>query len=282
MLSTLQIYPTRWNIFTPQAFTSNGYNIYTSSLANNHEFGTTFLVDSKLNHMVKNFTPINERLYVIRIKCRFFNYSFINIHATTNDSEEEAKNQFYEQLERAYAACPSHDVKLVMRDANAKVGRETVHQPTIGKHSLHESTNKNSLRLVDFAADRQMAIKSTCFMHKRIHLQTWHSPDGHTFNQIDHYLIDGRHFSDVIDVMARRGANIDSDHMLVVIKLKARICSANNTKPQQLRSFAVDRLKDMNVASRLYDELEAELQGVQAQPLSLDENVKNWKNQSRD
>jgi hypothetical protein len=88
--------------------------------------------------MVKNFTPINERLCVIRIKGRFFNYSLINIHAPTNDSEEEAKDQFYEQLERAYAACSSHDVKLVMGDANAKVGRETVHQPTIGKHSLHE------------------------------------------------------------------------------------------------------------------------------------------------
>jgi hypothetical protein len=56
----------------------------------------------------------------------------------------------------------------VMGDANAKVGRETVHQPTIGKHSLHASTNENGLRLVDFAAGRQMAIKSTHFMHKRI------------------------------------------------------------------------------------------------------------------
>jgi hypothetical protein len=105
---------------------------------------------------------------------------------------------FYEQLERVYAACPSHDVKLVIEDANAKVSRETVLQPTIGKHSLHERTNENGLRLVDFAAGRQMAIKSTFFMHKRIHLQTWHSPDGHTFNQIDHCLIDGRPFSDVI------------------------------------------------------------------------------------
>jgi hypothetical protein len=58
---------------TPQAFTSNCYNIYTSSFANNHEFGTAFLVDSKFNHMVINFTPINERLFVIRIKGRFFN-----------------------------------------------------------------------------------------------------------------------------------------------------------------------------------------------------------------
>jgi hypothetical protein len=119
-----------------------------------------------------------------------------------------------------------------------------------------------------------MTIKSTYFMHKRIQLQTWDSPDGHTFNQIDHCLIDGRHFSDVIDVMAWRGANIDSDHMLVVIKLRAKICRASNTKPQQLRRFAVDRLKDRDAASRYYDELESELQGVQAQPLSLDEKCK--------
>jgi exonuclease III len=77
------IQETRWNKFTPQAFTSNGYNIYTSSLANNHGFGTAFLVNLKFNHMVINFTPINERLCVIRIKGRFFNYSLINIHAPT-------------------------------------------------------------------------------------------------------------------------------------------------------------------------------------------------------
>jgi hypothetical protein len=53
---------TRWNKLTLQAFTSNGYNIYTRSLANNHEFGTAFLVDSKFNHMVINFTPIFQLL----------------------------------------------------------------------------------------------------------------------------------------------------------------------------------------------------------------------------
>jgi hypothetical protein len=150
---------------TPQAFTSNGYNIYTSSLANNHEFGTAFLVDSKSNHMVKNFTPINKHLCVIKMKGRFFNYFLINIHARTNDSEEKAKDQFYEQLQRAYAACPSHDVKLVMGDANAKHNRETLHHLTINKHSLHESTNEKGSRLVDYAAGRQMTIKSTYFMH---------------------------------------------------------------------------------------------------------------------
>jgi hypothetical protein len=75
-------------------------------------------------------------------------------------------------------------------------------------------------------------------------------------------------------VMAQRAANIDLDHMLVVIKLRARICRASNTKLQQLRRFAVDRLKSRDVATRYYDELESALHGVQAQPLSLDEKSK--------
>jgi hypothetical protein len=104
----------------------------------------------------------------------------------------------------------------------------------------------------------------------------------HTFNHINHCLIDKRHFSDVIYIMTQRGANIDSDHMPVVIKLRARICRISDTKPQQLRRFAVNRLKDRNVASRYYDELESELQGAQAQPLSWMKNVKNWKKQSRE
>jgi hypothetical protein len=106
-------------------------------------------------------------------------------------------------------------------------------------------TNVNGLRLVEFAAGRQVAIKNTYFMHKRIHHQTWHSPDGHTFNQIDHCSTE--------------------DTFLTLL------CRTSNTKPQQLRRFAVDRRKDRDVASRYYDEVESELQGVQVQPLSLDE-----------
>jgi Skp family chaperone for outer membrane proteins len=63
-------------------------------------------------------------------------------------------------------------------------------------------------------------------------------------------------------------------YVLVVIKLRARICRASNTKPQQLRRFAVKSLKERNVASWCYVELESEIQGVQAQLLSLDEECK--------
>jgi hypothetical protein len=50
------IQETRWDKLT-QAFTSN---IYTSSLANHHELGTAFLVDSKFNHMADFSTTLSS------------------------------------------------------------------------------------------------------------------------------------------------------------------------------------------------------------------------------
>jgi hypothetical protein len=82
--------------------------------------------------------------------------------------------------------------------------------------------------------------------------------------------------------MAQRGANIDSDHMLVVIKLRTRICGARNSKPQQLRRFAVQRLKDWDDSSRYNDELESELQGVQTKPQNLEEKCKKLEEKLRE
>jgi hypothetical protein len=133
---------------------------------------TVFLVESKHNQLDMDYTPINEHLRILRVKGRFFNYSLINIHAPTNDSDDETNDLFYEELERTYSVCPGNDVKIVMGDTHAKIVRETSRHLTIGKYSLHETTNENGYRLIDFAAGRQMAMRSTYFMHKRSHLQT--------------------------------------------------------------------------------------------------------------
>lgn len=65
-----------------------------------------------------------------------------------------------------------HDIKIILGDMNAKVGRELAFRPTIGKHSLHEISNDNGERLVDFAALVNMTIVSTYFEHKNIHKAT--------------------------------------------------------------------------------------------------------------
>jgi hypothetical protein len=72
--------------------------------------------------------------------------------------------------------------------------------------------------MIDSAIARNMAISSTLFQHKRIHKETWRSPDGSISNQTDHVMIDSRHTTDILDVTSCRGADCDSDHFMVKIK----------------------------------------------------------------
>jgi hypothetical protein len=42
-------------------------------------------------------------------------------------------------------------MKILLGDFNAKVGREDIYKPTIGNESLHEISNDNGVRVVNFA-----------------------------------------------------------------------------------------------------------------------------------
>jgi endonuclease/exonuclease/phosphatase family metal-dependent hydrolase len=122
------------------------------------------------------------------------------------------KDSFYEELERVFDKFPKYRMKILLGDFNAKVGREDIFRPIIGNESLHEINNDNGVRLVNFATSKNLRVKSTMFPRRNIHKYTWTSPDGKTYNQIDHILVDrGRH-SNVLDVRSFRAADCDSDH----------------------------------------------------------------------
>jgi len=81
-------------------------------------------------------------------------------------------------------------MKTLLGDFNAKVGREDIFKPTIGIESLHQVSNDNGVRIVNFATSKNLVVKSTTFLHRNIHKHTWTSPNGNTHHQIDHILID--------------------------------------------------------------------------------------------
>ena len=119
----------------------------------------------------------------------------------------------------------------LLGDFNAKLGRENIFKPTIGNESLHQDSNDNGVRLVNFATSKNLVVKNTMFPQHNIHKYTWNSPHGNTHNQIDHVLIDRRWQSSILDVRSFRRADCDSDHYLVVAKLRERL--AVNKKAAQ-------------------------------------------------
>jgi len=56
-------------------------------------------------------------------------------------------------------------MKILLGDFNAKVGRENSFKPTIGNESLHQDSNDNVVRIVNFATSKNLVLKSTVFQH---------------------------------------------------------------------------------------------------------------------
>ena len=91
--------------------------------------------------------------------------------------------------------------------------------------------NENAERFTDLCALNQLMIGGSIFPHKHIH--TWRSPDHVTENQIDHICISHKFRRSWSDVRTMRGADVSSDHHLLLkagrLRLK-RFTNTNNTR----------------------------------------------------
>jgi exonuclease III len=106
--------------------------------------------------------------YII-LRDRWCDVIVLNVHAPTEDKIDDVKDSFYNELERIFDKFTKYHMKMLLGDFNAKVGREDIFKPTIGNDSLHEISNDNEDRAVNFATSKNMTVKSTMFPHFNIH-----------------------------------------------------------------------------------------------------------------
>jgi hypothetical protein len=102
------------------------------------------------------------------------------VHAPCEDQSDDIKDSFYKELGRVFDQFVRYDMKILLGDFNAKVGREDIFKPTVGDESSHEINNDNRVRVINFEVSKNLVVKSTMFPHRSFHKHTWTSPDGQT------------------------------------------------------------------------------------------------------
>ncbi|VDP46880.1 unnamed protein product [Schistosoma margrebowiei] len=166
------------------------------------------------------------------------------IKASFKTKKEGITMNFYERLQSVIEKCPRKDLTILMGDLNAKVEIcNTGYEDIMGRHGLGER-NVNGERFANLCAFNKLVIGGTIFPHTRIHKATWISTDHTTENQIDHICINKKFRWTMEDVRTRRGADIASDHHLVVANLKLKLKKNWTTGQTALQRFNTALLRD--------------------------------------
>jgi hypothetical protein len=125
----------------------------------------------------------------------------LNVHAPTENTNDltSIKDRFYEELEHVFDKFRKYHRKILL-DFIAKVGKEDIFKPTTGNESLHEISNANAVREVNFADIQKSYQKYDVATLSTFIIFTSTFPDGKMRNQIDHILIARTWHSSILDV----------------------------------------------------------------------------------
>ena len=75
----------------------------------------------------------------------------MNAHAPTEEESDDSKDNFYEELEQVFRHLSTYHLKILFGNFNANLGREDIFKPIVWNESLHQGSNDNGVRIVNFA-----------------------------------------------------------------------------------------------------------------------------------
>ena len=198
------------------------------------------ILKNNIARYMLGFWAISESVIMLKLQAKPFDINIIQVYAPTLDCEDEEVKKLYQVVNDGIKQTNSDEVLCVMRDFNAKVGKET-YEKIPGTHGLG-NRNKRGHRLIEFHHQTKLCAVNTWFQQQTRRIYTWKSPGGTSRNQIDYILINKRFRNNVKQVKIYPGADINSDHIPVVMKLKIKLKKME--KPKVREHFDLEVVKE--------------------------------------
>lgn len=209
--------------------------------------GVGILISKDYKRGLIDWKPVSDRIITAKFRTRFRNVNITQCYAPTELAEADDKDEFYNILNSTLMNQRQSDINIVMGDLNAKVGKDnTGRESCMGKHGVGV-INDNGGRLADFCTENKLVIGGTLFPHKDCHKITWVSPGGQHKNQIDHICISKKWRRSLEDVRNKRGADVGSDHHLVISHIKIKVASTSPNFKATSKKFNTQLLNNPNI-----------------------------------
>ena len=255
----------------------SGYTIFWKGKeeGENRIHGVGFAVKTKLvrNHHLTP-TAINERLMTLRVPLSKESFiTFISAYAPTLDSDEDTKNQFYEQLSTTLSRVPRNDKLVLLGDFNARIGKDyQVWENVMGKQGLG-NCNANGLLLLGLCAEQELFITNTQFRLPNRYKTTWMHPRSKHWHIIDYVIVRQRDKKYVhVTKTARNVDDCWTDHKLLISRLKISVSQkppTHLTNPPR-KKFDLSKLQEVNVAEAFQQNINDQLRNNPVNTTDID------------
>ncbi|MCP3656858.1 MAG: endonuclease/exonuclease/phosphatase family protein, partial [Herbaspirillum sp.] len=214
-----------------------GWKLHYSGVATSlsAQAGVGILTSPRLADCVIEWIPLGGRVCLLKLRLKEGPLWLVQVYAPNRESKYRS---FLDEVTAALAVVKTESFVL-LGDFNAHVGIDHLTWKGVIGRNGDPDLNANGEALLDFCAINGLSIMNTFFQHKDTHKYTWYRDTLGQRSIIDFFIVSGL-FDSVLDVRVKRGAELSTDHHLVVCNL--RLSTARRTRKTG-RSCATYRTK---------------------------------------
>jgi len=114
-----------------------------------------FFVKHRTVSAVKRVEFVSDGMSFIVLRGCLHNIILLNVRAPNEEKCNYSQDRFYEEMGQAFDHFPKNHMKILLRDFNAKLGRDDIFKPTNENDSLHQDSNNNGVRILNCATSKK-------------------------------------------------------------------------------------------------------------------------------
>src|SRR6478609_4198165 len=228
-LSIMGVSEVRWK--DEGDFVSDGYRVmYTGGPTCQRR--VSVIAEAKVAERVTERDSFGDRIMAVKVKADPMDMVVIvQAYLSTTDYEDEEVEKLYDQLEEILGKQKGTNNIIVMGDCYAVVG-EGKEDRVLGKFGLGKRNDRGE-RLIEFCKCQNLVITNIWFKQDKRTRYIWKSPGDLRRYQIDYILVRQRYRNNVRSSWSYLGADVDSDHNLVAMRLKLKLKKTPTRKQQK-------------------------------------------------